>query len=148
MKIVVTWSNGMKSEVEVEVPAGATPLRTNFNAKRPDTALRQREDSRWECLSVKSGGGLLGYCLPDQMVKLMASGHPVEGLSWAELRADQSLSAALAYAPENNELTWQGGYLRRRENREKFHFHGHSTEQEAINCYQQFLQDFGEKEPI
>jgi hypothetical protein len=148
MQIIVTWSNGMKSELEVEVPEGATPLRTSFNVRRPDTALHQREDQRWECLSIKAGGGWLGYCLPDQMVKLMALGHPVEGLSWAEAHADRTSATALAYCSGADEGEWERSRELRFANRDKFHFHGHGTEEEAIECYQSFLRDFDEKELV
>jgi hypothetical protein len=80
------------------------------------------------------------------MVRLMAVGHPVEGLSWAETHADPCLAAGLAYCPEVNEGDWQRGRQLRLANRAKFHFHGHGTEQEAIDCYQKFLRDFGEQE--
>ncbi len=146
MQIVVTWSNGAKSRFEVEVPDGATPLKTNFNLPAHDTALHQRPDERWECLSVKTGGGLMGYCLPEEMVKLMAKGHPVEGLRWEEVQADRGLATALKYCPETDEEGWRQARNLRAANRDKFHFHGHGTEQEAIDCYQEFLRDFGEAE--
>jgi hypothetical protein len=138
----------MKSELEVEVPAGATATPTHFSVRRHDTALHQREDKRWECLSVKPRGGLLGYCLPEQMVKLMANGHRVEGLSWAEARADQFLASAISDCEWINEADWERERRLRQAHAGQFHFHGHGTEQEAMNCYQQFLQDFAEREPV
>ena len=44
MQIIVTWSNGMTSELEVEVPPGVTPIQTSFDPGRPETALHQKDD--------------------------------------------------------------------------------------------------------
>lgn len=82
------------------------------------------------------------------MVRLMALGHPVEGLSWAETQADPTSATGLAYCSGANEGEWQRGRELRLTNRDKFHFHGHGTEQEAIACYQNFLRDFNERELV
>lgn len=52
-----------------------------------------------------------------------------------------------AFGPTDDEDEWERDRLLRVANAEKFHFHGHATEEEAIDCYQVFLRDFGEKEP-
>jgi hypothetical protein len=44
------------------------------------------------------------------------------------------------------EANWERDRLLRIANKSKFHFRGHATEEEAINCYQQFLTDFGQQE--
>jgi hypothetical protein len=138
MQIIVTWSNGTKSKLEVEVPVGATPLRTSFNAPAPPTALHRQPNGSWACYSQSKV--LLGYCLPPKML-----GRPVEGITWAEACADVAISHAIPYL---NEADWERDRLLRLANAPKFHFHGHATEQEAINCYQGFLKDFGEQEPV
>jgi hypothetical protein len=137
MQIIVTWSNGMKSELEVEVPAGATALRASFNASAPSTALHCQADGSWACYN--QGRVLLGYCLPPKMMR-----RPVEGITWAEAQQDPGISRAYWL----NEQDWERDRLLRRANAHKFHFHGHRTEQEAINCYQEFLRDSGEQEPV
>jgi hypothetical protein len=138
MQIIVTWSNGMTSELEVEVPVGVTPTRTSFNAPAPPTALHRQADGSWACYNQRKV--LLGYCLPSKML-----GRPVQGLTWAEACADVAISHAIPYL---NEADWERDRLLRLANAGKFHFHGHRTEQEAINCYQEFLKDFGEQEPV
>jgi ADP-heptose:LPS heptosyltransferase len=73
------------------------------------------------------------------------AGRPVAGLSWAEALLDPIVGPALA---GQNEAEWERDRILREFYASKFHFHGHRTEQEAIDCYQQFLKDFGETEPI
>ena len=137
MQIIVTWSNGMKSELEVEVPAGATALQTNFRAFTPPTALHRQENGAWACYNQHKV--MLGYCLSPRMM-----GRSVAGITWAEAQQDPAISRAYWL----NEQDWERDRLLRLTHAKKFHFHGHSTEQEAINCYQEFLRDFGEQEPI
>lgn len=138
MQIIVTWSNGMKSELEVAVPAGATPLRTSFKTPAPPTALHRQADGSWACYNQHRV--LLGYCLPSKMM-----GRPVAGITWAEACADAAISHVIPYLDETD---WERDRLLRQANADKFHFHGHLTEQQAINCYQEFLRDFGEQEPV
>jgi hypothetical protein len=82
---------------------------------------------------------MLGYCLSPRMME-----RSVAGITWAEAQQDPAISRAYWL----NEQDWERDRLLRLANAKKFHFHGHSTEQEAINCYQEFLRDFGEQEPI
>jgi hypothetical protein len=138
MQIIVAWSNGTTSELEVEVPAGATPLQTSFNGPMHATALHLQADGSWACYNQKKV--LLGYCLPPKMI-----GRRVEGITWTEACADVAVSHVIPYL---NEADWERDRLLRLANKHKFHFHGHRTEQEAINCYQEFLKDFGEQEPV
>jgi hypothetical protein len=137
MQIIVTWSNGMQSELDVPVPSGANPLRTSFNAPTPPTALHQQGDGSWACYNQNRV--LLGYCLPPKML-----GRSLEGITWAEACADVAISHAIPYL---NEADWERDRLLRLAHAHKFHFNGHADEQEAIDCYQEFLRDFGEKEP-
>jgi hypothetical protein len=149
MQIIITWSNGMTSQVEVPVPDGATPLAASLGSIRHDTALRQRQDGRWECHSMKPGGPLAGYCMSGEMAKLVADGHPLEGLSWTSIwnePENHTLASVIARCPWIEESDWERGRLLRIANKAKFHWTGHSTEQEAVNCFQQFLADFGQQE--
>ena len=149
MRVIVTWSNGMTSEVEVPVPEGAVPLSANLDAVRHDTALRQQSGGRWECYSTKPGGALVGYCLNQQMAKLVASGHPTEGLSWNRIWNEpqhHTLASAIARCPWIDEAGWEHDRRLRIVHKAKFHFSGHATEQEAIDCYQRFLSDFGHED--
>ena len=152
MQIIVTWSNGMTSELEVEVPPGVTPIQTSFDPGRPETALHQKDDKSWECYSAKDGGGSIGYCLSPAMVMMMTKcGNPVEGLKWADIWSQPEnhfVAAAISRCWWIKEESWERDRRQRLANKEKFHFHGHGTEQEAINCYQEFLKDFGELEPV
>jgi hypothetical protein len=136
MQIIVTWSNGLQSTVEVEAPVGVTALRTNFNPP-PPAALHLQADGSWACYNQDRV--LLGYCLPPKML-----GRPVEGLTWAEACMDVAISHAIPYLDKDE---WERDRLLRLANAEKFHFHGHATEEEAIECYQEFLRDFSEREP-
>ena len=91
MQIIITWSNGMTSQLEVPVPEGATPLRASLGIIHHDTALRQRQGGRWECNSIKPGGALVGYCMCQEMAMLVAGGHPAApsldfGLAWPQYR--------------------------------------------------------------
>jgi len=138
MQIIVTWSNGMTSELEVTVPPGATALRTSFDAPRPPTALHRQADGSWACYNQNKV--LLGYCLPPKM-----AGRPIQGITWKEACADVAISHALPYFDQTE---WERDRLLRVANNDKFHFHGHASEQDAIACYQQFLTDFGENEPV
>jgi hypothetical protein len=138
MQIIVTWSNGMTSELEVAVPPGATHLRTSFDAPRPPTALHRQADGSWACYNQNKV--LLGYCLPPKMI-----GRPIQGITWAEACEDVAISQALPYFDQSE---WERDRSLRLANSAKFHFHGHASEREAIGCYQQFLNDFGEKEPV
>jgi hypothetical protein len=147
MKITVTWSNGTQSELEVEIPAGATPLRTSFSPPAPPTALHQQEDGTWACWH-KGSKVLLGYCQPEWMM-----GRPLCGLTWDEARQDTAIARCLAMLDQSGQPYFtEQGWMRDRELRlhheQKFHFHGHTTEQEAIDCYQEFLRDFGEVETV
>jgi len=149
MRIIITWSNGMTSHLEVAVPEGATPLGTSLGIAGDDTALRQRQDGRWECHSMKPGAPLVGYCMSDEMAMLVAGGHPLEGLSWKSIwnePENHTLASVIARCPWIEEANWERGRLLRIVNKAKFHRTGHSTEQEAINCFQQFLGDFGQQE--
>jgi hypothetical protein len=144
MQIIVRWSNGTQSELEVAVPEGATPLQTSFKAPAPPTALHQQNDGSWACYSENRV--LVGYCLPPKMM-----GWPVAGLSWAEARRDTAIARWLLMVdelghPYITEESWTRDREMRLRHGEQFHFHGHATEQEAINCYQEFVRDFGEKE--
>ncbi len=144
MRIVVTWSNGTQSELEVVVPPGATPVRTSFNSAAPPTALHQQEDGSWACYSQNRV--LLGYCLPPKMM-----GLPVAGPSWMEAQRDTAIARCLSMLDEKRqpyytEESWTRDRELRLQHAEKFHFHGHATEQEAIDCYQSFLRDFNENE--
>jgi hypothetical protein len=147
MRIIVKWSNGTQSELEVEVPSGATPLRTSFVAPAPPTALHQQDDGTWACWH-KGSKVLLGYCQPEWMM-----GRSLSGLTWDEARHDTAISRCLNMLdelgqPYFTEESWTRDRDLRLQNENKFHFHGHTTEQEAIDCYQQFLRDFGEKEMV
>ncbi len=149
MQIVITWSNGMTSQLEVPVPEGATPLRASLGMSRNDTSLHHREDGRWECHSVKPGGALVGYCLGREMAMLVAGGHPIEGLSWASIWKEpqnHTLASVIARCPWIQEAAWERDRLLRIANKSKFHFCGHATEEEAISCYQQFMTEFGQRE--
>ncbi len=149
MQVIITWSNGMTSHVEVAMPEGATPQRASLGMIGQDTPLRQREDKRWECHSKKLGGAVAGYCLCNEVAMLVAGGHPVEGLSWASIWHDpehHTLASIIARCPWIEEAGWERDRLLRIANKSKFHIHGHATEEEAIHCYQQFLMDFGQKE--
>jgi hypothetical protein len=149
MQIIITWSNGMTSHVEVPAPADATPLRTSVGMNRPDTPLHQRADGLWECHSVKPGGALVGYCLGHEMARLVESGHPIEGLSWTSVWNDpknHTLASVIARCPWITQAAWERDRSLRIANKSKFHFHGHATEKAAIDCYQQFLTDFGQCE--
>ncbi len=138
MQIIVTWSNGMTSELEVTVPPGATALRTSFDVPRPPTALHRQADGSWACYNQNKI--LLGYCLPPKML-----GRPVQGMTWTEASADVAVSQALPYF---DQAEWERDRTLRVANADKFHFHGHDSEQDAIDCYQRFLFDFGEMEPV
>jgi hypothetical protein len=138
MQIIVTWSNGMTSELEVAVPPGATALRTSFDSPRPPTALHRQADGSWACYNQNKV--LLGYCLPPKML-----GRPVQGMTWIEASADVAISQALSYFDKSE---WERDRALRVANADKFHFHGHTSEQDAIDCYQLFLRDFGEAEPV
>jgi len=149
MQIIITWSNGMTSQLEVPVPEGATPLRASLGIIHHDTALRQRQGGRWECNSIKPGGALVGYCMCQEMAMLVAGGHPVEGLSWTSIwnePENHTLASVIARCPWIGEADWERDRLLRIANKSKFHSSGHATEEEAINCYQQFLTDFGHEE--
>jgi hypothetical protein len=71
------------------------------------------------------------------------TGRPLEGMSWADACKDPAISHAIHYL---NEADWERDRMLRMEHAHKFHFEGHQTEEEAIDCYQEFLRDFGEKE--
>ncbi len=137
MQIIITWSNGTQSELEVVVPPGATALRTSFNHPIPATSLHRQADGSWACYNQNRV--LLGYCLPSKMI-----GRPVAGIAWVDACADVAISHAIPYL---DPTAWERDRLLRLAHAEKFHFHGHPTEQEAIDCYQDFLQDFSEQEP-
>jgi hypothetical protein len=149
MQVTVTWSNGMISYVDVPAPEGAVPLSAHLDILRHETALRQQRDGRWECYSMKPAGGTVGYCLSEQMATLVANGHPIEGLSWMDIWTQpehQSLATVLSRCPWMDENGWERDRLLRMANKSKFHFSGHATEDEAIDCYQRFLADFGQEE--
>jgi len=149
MQIIITWSNGMTSQLEVAVPEGATPLRTSLGLVRHDTKLHRRQDGRWECNSIKPGGALVGYCMCHEMALLVAGGHPVEGLSWRSIwnePENHTLASAIARCPWIKEADWERDRQLRIANKSKFHSHGHGTEEEAVDCYQRFLSDFGQQE--
>jgi hypothetical protein len=150
MRIIITWSNGTKEELEVSEPEGATLLSASVSAQ-PDTALRQRRDGRWECFSVNRGRALVGYCLSPEMIALVSRGHPIAGLSWNSIWSDpenHDVATAVARCPWITQADWESDRLQREKNAHKFHSEGHGSEQEAIDCYQQFLSDFGVQEPL
>ena len=110
-----------------------------------DIALHQRHDERWDCYSIQRSGIMIGYCLSPEMVGLCLSGHPVEGLSWAELSnpANREVASAVARCPWITEEEWERDRQLRIAHREDFHGNGHATEAGAIACYRKFLGDFG-----
>jgi hypothetical protein len=147
MLIRVTWSNGTQSELDVPVPEGATPLRTSFQAPAPPTALHRQEDGSWACWH-KGPEILRGYCQPEWML-----GRSLCGLDWDEAQQDTGIARCLRMVdelghPYFTEEAWTRDRELRIQHARKFHFHGHSTEQEAIDCYQDFLRDFGERELV
>jgi hypothetical protein len=145
MQIKVLWSDGTESELEVEVPKGATPLRTSFAPRVPRSALHQQEDGSWACW--RNGPELLqGYCQPEWML-----GRSLCGPTWDEAQQDTAIARCLSMRDEQGhpyftEEDWMRDHDARMRHAEKFHFHGHRTEQEAIDCYQGFLRDFGQVE--
>jgi hypothetical protein len=147
MKMIVKWSDGSQSELELEAPAGATPLRTSFVAPAPETALHQQEDGNWACWH-RGKTVLMGYCLPEWM-----AGRSLSGPTWDQARKDTAIARCLNMRDESgqpyfNEGDWTRDRNLRLQHAGKFHFHGHTTEQEAIDCYQEFLRDFGETEMV
>ncbi len=148
MRIIVTWSDGTKTELEVAEPQGTKLVKADFTDE-PETALRQRPDGRWECFSA--GSTLVGYCLSPEMTALVAQGHPVAGLSWKSIWSDpenHDVAVAVARSPWITEADWESDRLRRLKYSHKFHSDGHASEQDAIDCYQEFLSDFGVQEPL
>jgi hypothetical protein len=145
MLIRVTWSNGTQSELEVEVPEGATPVQTNFTGLAPRSALHQQQDGSWACWR-KGPSILQGYCQPEWML-----GRSLCGPTWEEARLDTAIARCLLMRNEHGdpyftEEAWTRDRDMRLQRAGKFHFHGHPTEQESIDCYQEFLRDFGEAE--
>jgi hypothetical protein len=73
-------------------------------------------------------------------------GHPIEGLSWAAIwnaPENRDLATAISRCWWITEADWEQDRQLRLKCPEKFHSHGHKSEQEAIECYQEFLKDLG-----
>lgn len=112
-----------------------------------EAPLKQRPDGRWECWNV--GERCIGYCLSSQMIDLMASGHPIEGLAWGDIWSKpehHTLASVLGRCPWITEEKWERDRARRIEHKALFHFDGHETEEQALACYQRFLKDWGMSE--
>lgn len=143
MTVILTLQYPDGSRRLLELPAGAQVVRAPEAA---NSALQQRPDSRWECYSSKLGGALIGYCMSPEYAGLVANGHPIEGITWADIQASwhhHILASILARCPWITEEAWERDRLLRIAHKAKFHAGGHETEDEAIACYQAFLSDFG-----
>ena len=99
-----------------------------------DTPLHRLNSGRWACYAPSFGPNpvMQGFCLDPRQESVL-------GLTWEEVM-QQPWNVGL------NESEWRRDRQLRAEHFDRFHWTAHDTPEEAMKCYQEFLECFEQNE--